>query len=503
MDLYLLNSLTGKLEKFEHDKSKPIKWYTCGPTIYNNSHLGHARTFMSFDIIRRVLTFLGYDIIYVMNITDIDDKIIKKVQTLSGEKEVDVDTYMKFISKMEAEFWEDMDQLNIIRPTVMTRVTDYIDKMIKYIEQIEANGLTYTANGSVYIDSEKYLEKGYNWDVFGRAVATDYTECEFSFEKKNKPDFALWKTAKLGEIKFASKWGEGRPGWHLECSVMSFHVLGESIDIHSGGIDLQYPHHNGEVIQSIAHENNVNNNEIPIKVFLHSGQVLVNGKKMSQSLGNFITIRDFLEKNGTARQLRVLFLLHTWNKPLDFTDDTINEAIMTEKRLSDFYANIDHILRTGKKTITKYSQEDTDFLEFTINAKQQIKSCLLKNIKTKNVMVIILETIVNIYKYAATDYNTVLVSRIFEYIDNMLQVFGLEFGKKNNDTSADKFIDILVDFREDVRSVVKQHVKEIPKDAVSNIFKILDDVRDNKLKDEGIVIEDLGVNKKNNKWKHI
>lgn len=502
MDLYLLNSLTGNLEKFEHDNTKPVKWYTCGPTIYNNSHLGHARTFVSFDIIRRVLTFLGYNIIYVMNITDIDDKIIKKVQTLSGGKEIDTTTYMKFISEMEDEFWNDMDKLSVIRPTVMTRVTDYIDKMIKYIEQIEANGLTYVANGSVYIDSQKYIEKGYEWDVFGRADNTDYSECEFSFEKKNKQDFALWKAAKPGEIKFASKWGDGRVGWHLECSVMSYHILGKSIDIHSGGIDLQYPHHNGEVIQSIAYENDMNSNDVPIKVFLHSGHVLVNGKKMSQSLGNFITIRDFLEKTGTARQLRVLFLLHTWNKPLDFTDDIINEAKMTDKRIFDFYGNIDHILRTGKKTITKYSQEDKDFLEFTINVKQRIKSSLLKNIKTKNVMVVILETIVNIYKYAELDYNVTLISDMFEYIDNILRVFGLEFGKKNNDVGADKFIDILVDFREDVRSVIKQHVKEIPKDASYGIFKILDDVRDVKLKNEGITIEDLGANKKN-KWKHV
>ena len=499
MELYLINSLTGNLEKFDHDKTKPIKWYTCGPTIYSSAHLGHARTFISFDVIRRVLTYLGYDIIYVMNITDIDDKIINKVKMLSVDGNVEENIYMEFISKMEAEFWEDMDKLNIIRPTVMTRVTEYIDKIKEYIERMEDNELTYCVNGTVYVDSEKYLKKGYNWDIFGRSVVSEYTECEFSVEKKNNADFSLWKASKPGEIKFSSKWGNGRPSWHIECSTMSNDILGNTIDIHSGGIDLIYPHHSNEIIQSICHEHN---NEIPIKYFLHSGHLNINGEKMAKSLGNFITINKFLEGNNSSRLLRLLFILHSWNKPMDFTEDTLNEAKLTDKRISDFYANMNHTLRVGQKIATKYTSNDNEYLEYIIKVKHDIKIALLHNIDTKTVIHIILNLIGTTYKYTESNYNMTLIDNVVKYISETLNIFGLDFAiSKSTVDLSDKFIDIVVDFREDIRCIIKKNVKEIPKLVSKDIFKILDDVRDNKLKPNGIIIEDMGGDKKN-KWKH-
>lgn len=500
MQFHLVNSLTGNLEIFNHDKSKPIKWYTCGPTIYSSAHLGHARTFVSFDIIRRVLIYLGYDIIYVMNITDIDDKIINKVKELSINKEVNNEIYAKFISGMETEFWEDMDKLNIIRPTVVTRVTEYIEKIKKYIEKMEENGLTYLINGTVYINSQKYLEKGYNWDIFNRSVVSEYTECEFSGEKKNNADFSLWKASKTGEIKFESKWGYGRPSWHIECSAMSNDILGDSMDIHSGGIDLIYPHHNNEIIQSIAHKNI---NDTSIKYFLHSGHLNINGEKMAKSMGNFITINKFLENCGTSRQLRLLFLLHSWNKPMDFTDDTISEANITEKRILDFYANMDFILRTGNKINTKYSDNDKEYLEFIIKMKNDIHNALLQNIDTRIVIQIILNAINITYKYTETDHNTSLINTLIDHITKIFSMVGLEFTVNKSDSIAsDNLVDIIVDFREDIRINIKKNIKDIPKSVTSDIFKILDDVRDNKLKSSGIIIEDTGIGKKN-KWKHI
>jgi len=278
MDLLLQNSLTGKLEKFSHDKNVPIKWYTCGPTIYSDAHIGHARTFISFDVIRRVMMHFGYEIIYVMNITDIDDKIINKVKEIG---DANTNSYYDFIKKMENSFWNDMDKLNNLRPTVVTRVTEYIDKIKNYIQKMEDNDLIYVINGTVYIDSEKYKAKGFKWDIFGRATTTEFTDCEFSSDKKNNADFSLWKAAKPGEITFDSKWGKGRPSWHIECSTMSKDILGSHIDIHSGGIDLIYPHHNNEIIQSISYEND---EKIPIKYFLHSGHLNINGDKMAKSV---------------------------------------------------------------------------------------------------------------------------------------------------------------------------------------------------------------------------
>ena len=497
MSLYLFNSINAKLERFDHDKQVPIKWYICGPTIYSSAHLGHARTFISFDILRRVMTYLGYNIIYVMNITDIDDKIINKVKELSTSNQIDNDVYMNFISKMEAEFWSDMDKLNNMRPTIVTRVTEYIDKIKEYIEQMENNSLTYCVNNTVYIDSAKYLEKGYNWDIFGRSVVSEYTECEFSSEKRNNADFSLWKAAKTGEIKFSSKWGDGRPSWHIECSAMSNDILGNSIDIHSGGIDLIYPHHNNEIIQSISHENC---NKMPIKYFLHSGHLNINGEKMAKSLGNFITINHFLENVGTMRQLRLLFVLHSWNKPMDFTDDVLNEIRLIEKRIIDFYANMEHIMRVGQKIITKYTKDDSEYLEFIIKTKQQIEIALLSNIDTRTVINLILNAISTTYKYSENDYNVTFVTDMVNHITKIFDVLGISFLlDTKNEHASDKIIDIVVDFREDIRTIIKKNIKDIPKIVTTDIFKVLDDVRDNKLKPNGIVIEDFGIGKKN-KW---
>ncbi len=498
MSMLLFNSITNELEQFEHDKNLPVKFYTCGPTIYSSAHLGHARTFISFDIIRRVLTHFGYNIIYVMNITDIDDKIIDKVKELSGNNEdMDINTYMKFISNMETEFWTDMDKLNNIRPTIVTRVTEYIDKIKIYIEKMEENGLTYCVNNTVYIDSEKYLEKGYNWDIFGRVVSNGYTECEFVDEKKNKADFSLWKAAKKGEIKFDSKWGYGRPSWHIECSVMSNDILGNNIDIHGGGIDLIYPHHNNEIIQSMAHENC---NKMPIKYFLHSGHLNINGEKMAKSMGNFITIDKFLENCGTTRQLRLLFLLHQWNKPMDFNDEVLIEVRIIEKRIVDFYANIQHFTRIGQKIMTNYTQDDNEYLNSIIEMKNEINSALLSNIDTRTTILAILNAIAKTYKYTENTYNLTLINDMINHISKIFDIFGFNFlVSDTKDSTSDKFVDIIVDFREEIRSSIKKNIKEIPKTVSSDIFKILDDVRDNKLKPNGIIIEDLGVGKKN-KW---
>ncbi|QKF94144.1 cysteinyl-tRNA synthetase [Fadolivirus algeromassiliense] len=495
-ELFLANSLTGKLEKFEHDKNIPIKWYTCGPTIYDSAHLGHARTFISFDVIRRVMMYLGYNIIYAMNITDIDDKIINKVKQLSPNNEVNDEIYYKFIKEMESDFWADMDSINVLRPTIVTRVTEYIDKIKEYTEKIENNNLAYVSNGTVYVDSQKYIEKGFNWDVFGRATTTEYTECDFSGEKKNNNDFALWKAAKPGELKFDSKWGQGRPGWHLECSVMSRDILGDTFDIHSGGIDLIYPHHNNEIVQSIAYNDL---NKIPIKLFLHSGHLNINGEKMAKSLGNFITIKKYLQ-TYSPRQLRLLFLLHSWNKPMDFTQNVIDEVNITEKRLIEFYANMEHLRRSNDKNSYTLTQSDMEYLNGFIELKNNIQKLLLQNIDTRNVIKLILDYIQTSYKYTSVKFNINLVNNFVDYMNEIFNVFGLEFNKTFRIDKSDIYIDMIVEFRKNIRDIIKPNIKDIPKDISKKIFNELDQIRDSKLKSHNIIIEDIG---NDIKWKRI
>lgn len=483
MDLYLFNSLTNSLGKFDHDKSVPIKWYTCGPTIYSSAHLGHARTFTSFNIIRRILTYLGYTIIYVMNITDIDDKIINKVKALNNDV-MNRDIYMQFISKMETEFFNDMDKLNVLRPTVVTRVTEYIDKIIKYIEQMESNGLTYVVNGTVYIDSQIYLNKGYDWDIFHRASDTDYTECDFVDEKKHKRDFSLWKASKPGEINFPSPWGLGRPSWHIECSVMSENIFGKEIHIHSGGVDLIYPHHANEIIQSIAHQNC---NKNPIQYFLHSGHLNINGEKMAKSLNNFITIDDFLTHH-TARQLRLLFLLHKWDKFMDFTDDVVTEIKTIEKKITTFYANVAYLNRTFKN-VNSYGENDQQYLTLVIQMKKDILVALYNNMDTRTMMLIILEMINKTFKYVTGDYNLSFVNDMVNHMTEILNVVGVTFNNIDMIDNSDKYIDIIVSMREEVRKIIKSNTL-IPKTVTKDLFTLLDQVRDVQLKPNGIMIED-------------
>ena len=240
MSFKIYNSLTNNYTNLSDAINKEIKWYSCGPTIYDDAHLGHARTYVTFDIIRRILLNYGHNIIYQMNITDIDDKIIKKVNDNNYD-------YYEFIKKKENDFFKDMDKLNVLNPTVITRVTEYIDKMKEYIQKIIDNGLAYQVNGSIYIDSQEMRNRNINLNHFHHNVEDDFSTSEYMLDKKNKTDFVLWKAAKPNEISFPSKWtieghtyySEGRPGWHLECSVMATDILGESFDIHSGGFDLK------------------------------------------------------------------------------------------------------------------------------------------------------------------------------------------------------------------------------------------------------------------------
>lgn len=480
MELLLNNSLTNKLENFDHDKNEPIKWYTCGPTIYDSAHMGHARTFMTFDIIRRVLTYLGYNITYVMNITDIDDKIINKVKEQSHDNIVSMENYSKFIKSMEKDFWEDMDNLNILRPTVTTRVTEYIEPMIKYIEIIDKNDMCYPLHGSVYLDSAKFKDKNFKLDIFNRGNETEFTTCEFSSEKKNNGDFALWKAYKEGEgeIWYNSKWGKGRPGWHLECSVMSHFILGYKIDIHSGGIDLIHPHHTNEILQTMAHSNC---KDIPIKLFLHSGHLNIDGTKMSKSLKNFITIKDYLQNIGTQQQLRLLFLTHSWYKSMDFSSNSLENTKKIEKTIKDFYSNMESLFRTGNFTSTNYDEKERQLNESFLKIERNVEKNLYNNIETKLVIEELLSGINITYKYLENNKDPVnlnIVKHFFDFMNKIFNMLGIDFLiNKNIKNDSEKFITLLVGQREEIRNFIKENREIIPPELLSKLFGMVDDLR--------------------------
>lgn len=332
--LKVFNTISNSKEDFKPINENRVRMYVCGVTVYDYCHIGHARSAGVFDVIRRYLIYKGFDLTFVKNFTDIDDKIIKR----SAEAETDWrDLTAKFIAEHDA----DMDSLNILRPDITPKATDYINQMIEMCETLIDKGFAYAADGDVYYRVEKFEEYG----KLSHRKLEDMmagARIEVNDKKENPYDFVLWKSSKPGEPSWESPWGPGRPGWHIECSVMSEDLLGLPFDIHGGGKDLVFPHHENEIAQSEAACGCMFS-----KYWIHNGFVNVNKEKMSKSLGNFFTIRDVL-KEFDAEIVRYFLLTTHYRSALDFSQDHLIEA---EQSLNRVYTMLDEINRfnAGKK----------------------------------------------------------------------------------------------------------------------------------------------------------
>ncbi len=333
MSLKVYNTLIGKKEEFIPIKEGKVGMYVCGPTVYDTSHIGHARSVVVFDTIFRWLTQLGYDVTYVRNFTDVDDKIIKKSNEIGQDCAVITEKYID-------EFHNEMDALNVLRPSVEPKATEHIRHIIDFIQMLIERGKAYHVDGGdVYfsIDSFKGYGKlsGRNPDDMraGARIAVD--------EKKNNPlDFTLWKPAKPGEPSWERPWGEGRPGWHIECSAMSYEYLGESFDIHGGGKDLIFPHHENEIAQSEA----VFDVQF-VKYWIHNGFVDINNEKMSKSLGNFTMIKEVLS-TYSPEVIRMFLLSNHYRSPIDYSEDSMREISLGLDRI---YAFLERLETAGVK----------------------------------------------------------------------------------------------------------------------------------------------------------
>lgn len=310
--MIIYNSLTRTKEKFQPIDPPIVTMYVCGPTVYDLFHIGNARSFIMADIIRKYLTYRGYKVKYVMNITDIDDKIINK----ANQEKVD----SRLIAEKFAEaFLQDTQLLNIAKADLFPRATEHIDEIISMIDLLIKKGFAYNINGNVFYNVNKF-------DGYGKLSGKKIDELiagsriEVNDQKKNPLDFTLWKKAKKGEPAWDSPWGKGRPGWHIECSAMSTKHLGETIDIHAGGNDLIFPHHENEIAQSEA----ATSHQF-VKYWIHFGFLNIQNEKMSKSLGNFFTARDILKKYS-AESIRLLFSQTHYAGPLNFSDDLLESA---------------------------------------------------------------------------------------------------------------------------------------------------------------------------------
>ncbi|KAH8942536.1 hypothetical protein BDL97_14G106100 [Sphagnum fallax] len=541
--LHVYNSLSREKVPFvTRDGSNQVTWYICGPTVYDSSHLGHARNYVTFDIIRRIMgEYFRYNILYVMNVTDVDDKIIDRARrnylldhfcatatnpdqvTVEFEEayasehlkqrmqvEVTVQEYGRAMSSRQAdeigdkvkqeelklqkieevrgtfeklkreacdlggeegvekllsagiadilashldvkgkasvtdhvifrshaaryerEFMEDMKSLGVRDPDVLTRVTDYIPQIIEYVQVILHHELAYVANNSVYFDTKAFRDAGHTygklnpWAVGSSELASESESNFETTEKRSSCDFALWKKSGEGEPAWNSPWGMGRPGWHIECSAMASDILGDCMDIHSGGHDLQFPHHDNELAQAEAYFNSSQ----WVRYFFHSGHLLIDGLKMSKSLKNFITIKEALQKY-TSRQLHMLFVIHAWDKPINFSEAAVNEARGKEKQFKNFFSNVQVEMRQAALEDEQRWSDDEKRLQRRIQEVQsKVRVRLEDNFDTGGAVSELLLLVKDVHSYIDKCNSMSVKRRVFlireaaVYITGILSIF--------------------------------------------------------------------------------
>lgn len=334
MSVTIYNSISRQKELFKPIEAGKVRMYVCGPTVYDYIHIGNARPAIFFDVVRRYMEYAGYEVRYISNFTDVDDKLIRKANELGTTVNEVADTYI-------AAFYEDIEALGIRRATMNPRVMDHIDEIVTFIAELVEKGHAYESEGDVYFKTSSFPE-------YGKLSHQNLEELQLGIRvevgdrKANAQDFVLWKSAKPGEINWDSPWGKGRPGWHIECSAMARKYLGDTLDIHGGGLDLQFPHHECEVAQSECLTG-----ESLARYWMHNGYIHINNEKMSKSLGNGITVRELVKK-VKPQAIRYFMLATHYRSPLNFSDDTIAQALNSVERIANSYNNVTHRLELAQ-----------------------------------------------------------------------------------------------------------------------------------------------------------
>ncbi|GMM33604.1 cysteine--tRNA ligase [Saccharomycopsis crataegensis] len=612
--LKLYNSLTKTKNPFVSIKPNEIKWYSCGPTVYDSSHMGHARNYVTIDINRRILQdYFGYNVTFVQNVTDIDDKIIirarqnylfeekikKQYKTVTDElvkytqeslveyikknvnlnsveelnnwlatskteelaainpkypmyykalqkatesikyaKTIPVEEFLAnvqdiVVPKLDRElgssvvdpeifkslpsYWEnqydiDMQQLNVLPADIKTRVSEYVPEIVEFVEKIISNGFAYkTADGSVYFNTNAFESSDKHsyakLQPWNKGSLSLISEGEGSLTsnaggKLSPNDFALWKASKPGEPAWESPWGKGRPGWHIECSVMASDVLGEQMDIHSGGIDLAFPHHDNELAQSEAFFDN----KQWVNYFLHTGHLHIEGQKMSKSLKNFITIQEALEKYS-AKQLRLSFALIPWNNQLDFKDTLLNQVKSIENTYNKFFLNVRSInsdihdrINNGEIISEKFGESEKKLLEDLNTARDQVHEAFCDNLSTPTVIKVISELIntTNLYIANNSDMRIRPVVVIAKYITKILSILGFDaradsLGWKTEtegSSGGSESEEIKLQFAKTI-SNIRDEIRKYGIESKNQVLLTLSDkIRDEDLLNLGISIDD-------------
>ena len=451
------NTLTRKKEELVPITPGEIKMYACGPTVYNYIHIGNARPLCIFDILRRYLEYRGYKVKFVQNFTDIDDKIIRR----ANEEHVD---FSEISERYIKEFWTDADGLNVRHATINPKATENIDAIIQIISTLIEKGYAYEAQGDVYFSTEKFKD-------YGKLSLQPLEDLEAGArimvgEVKREPmDFAVWKAAKPGEPAWDSPWGKGRPGWHIECSAMNWRYLGDTIDIHCGGQDLIFPHHENEIAQSecftgkpFAH------------YWMHNGYINVDNVKMSKSLGNFFTVRDVAEKYG-YEPIRYLLISAQYRSPINYSTDIIEQCIAALNRLYTCRDSLDFEL---KNAVDAEHDGDKAIIDGFDKYREQFIAAMDDDLNTADAIASIFELVRDINtNVVGKTPSKALVEGAIAMFDELTGVLGLVYNRKTETLDSD--VEVLIEARTNARK--------------EKNWAEADRIRD-QLKEMGIVLED-------------
>lgn len=453
----IFNTMTRQKEEFIPIKTGEVQMYVCGPTVYNYFHIGNARTFLVFDTVRRYLEYRGYKVNFIQNFTDIDDKMIKK----ANEENI---TVKELGDKYIEEYYKDADGLNIKRATCNPRATEFIDEIISFIEELINKGYAYEVDGDVYFRTKKFESygklSGQNLDELQLGARIDIDE------RKDEPmDFAIWKSEKPGEPSWDSPWGKGRPGWHIECSCMAHKLLGETIDIHAGGTDLVFPHHENEIAQSEARTGKPFAN-----YWMHSAYLNINNKKMSKSLNNFFTTREILE-NYEAEVVRLFMLSAHYRTPLNFSQELLDSAKSSNERLYNAIGNLESLL--GEIKSEELAENEKAYIETLNSYKTKFIEKMDDDFNTADAISVIFDLV----KSINTNVNASSSRKLVEYSLNLIRELGKPLGilQKSTAYDLDAEIEALVQKRQQARK--------------DKNWTLSDQIRD-ELKSRGIVLED-------------
>ncbi|MFH0913105.1 MAG: cysteine--tRNA ligase [Candidatus Omnitrophota bacterium] len=453
MPIHIYNSLTRKKEPFQPLKPPRVNMYTCGVTVYDESHIGHARSLYIFDLIRRYLRHRGLRVKFVRNITDIDDKIINRAKELKTD-------WKDLIKKYIARYRKDLKALGIQKGDYEPRATENIRGMIRHIGGLVKKGYAYVTDTGVYFSVRKFQDYG---RLSGQGIdqMQSGTRIEPDENKSDPLDFALWKKSKPGEPSWHSPWGNGRPGWHIECSVMSQRFLKtQTLDIHAGGRDLIFPHHENEIAQSEALTGK------PFaKYWMHHGLLAINGQKMAKSLGNFITIKDFMEKYKNADLLKMFFLSAHYSHPIDYTDEKIEEAREALGRIAIFMGRVE---RDTRLTACAHKRNQT-----VEDIRGKFKEAMDDDFNTPRALACIFE-LINMANKNIEDTSFVCMARVA--IKDLLSLFGIS-------PEIKKEIDQITD------SEIKRKIFERDNARHNKDYALSDNIR-KELEEQGVILED-------------